>query len=147
VFEKGGFDVVIGNPPYGATFTEKEIEFYNKNFIYQGYQLDSYLLFTERIGYWLKQGGMLGYIMPNTWLSLLFANKIRNYIFNNTTILSITHYSYFVFEDATVETDTYILQYQKPENNSTFELSIVDKNNNISQRCVEQQKWINLDGG
>ena len=146
VFEKGGFDVVIGNPPYGAKFSSEEIRFYNKNYIYQSYQLDSYLLFTERINYWLKPKGILGYIMPNTWLSLLFANKIRNYVFTEITILSINHYSYFVFEDATVETDIYILQNKLPISDSVFELSIIDKNNKITKRIIEQKTWAELKG-
>jgi hypothetical protein len=103
-------------------------------------------LFTERTGFWLKNNGLLGFIMPNTWLSTLYGNKIRDYILKNTTILSINHYSYFVFEDATVETDVYILQNKKPENNSVFELSIIDKNNNIIKQIIEQQKWIALEG-
>ena len=48
--------------------------------------------------------------MPNTWLSTLFSNKIREFVFSEFCVLEINHYSYFVFSDATVETDTYILK-------------------------------------
>ena len=42
------FDIVIGNPPYGATFSADKKAYFLKNFKHQDYQLDSYLLFTER---------------------------------------------------------------------------------------------------
>mgnify|MGYP001495035245 CR=1 FL=1 len=146
IFEKGGFDVVIGNPPYGAFFNSVEIQYFNGKYFHQNYQLDSYLLFTEKIHFWVKNHGFLGYIMPNTWLSLLFGEKIRTYVFEQLTIKKIVHYDYFVFQDATVETDIYIFQNTKPLDDSFFEIDISGKEGIQTTRKIEQKDWIELKG-
>jgi len=110
VFEKGGFDVVIGNPPYGAKFSHQDIEYYLKTYKYQSYQLDSYLIFTEKTDSLVKTNGYVGFIMPNTWLSTVFSTKFRRFVFQTFAVKELQHYSYFVFPDATVETDVYILK-------------------------------------
>ena len=143
---KGGFDVVIGNPPYGAKFSKLEIDFYNNRFEHQSYQLDSYLLFTEQAKLWTKNKGYIGYIMPNTWLSSVFGSNIRKFVFNKFTIIDLVHYSYFVFQDATVETDTYIFKYENPNQNSSFELSNIAKDKSEVKRTVLQNDWSSLNG-
>ncbi len=45
VFAQGGFDVVIGNPPYGAELTQHDQEYIRKNYSVAEYQLDTYPLF------------------------------------------------------------------------------------------------------
>jgi type I restriction-modification system DNA methylase subunit len=144
--KKGGFDVVIGNPPYGAKFSNEEIIYYNKVFSHQSYQLDSYLLFTENAKDWLKNGGMLGYIMPNTWLSSLFGTSIRKFVFSSFRLVKLVHYNYFVFYDATVETDTYIFKNVSINSGSSFELSIVEKNGEKKDLSISQKDWKELDG-
>jgi methylase of polypeptide subunit release factors len=52
VFEAGGFDVVIGNPPYifarDKGFTEPEKTYFSNHFAHQNYQLNTYSIFTEK---------------------------------------------------------------------------------------------------
>ena len=48
VFTNDGFDIVIGNPPYGASFTAPETNYLLKKYKLQDYQLDSYFLFIEK---------------------------------------------------------------------------------------------------
>ncbi len=144
IFKNGGFDVVIGNPPYGAVFTKKEIEYYNKNYPNQSYQLDSYLLFTEKTRDFIASNGFIGYIMPNTWLSTLLTDKIRKFVFNTYSVIEINHYSYFVFDDATVETDIYILRREN-ENNKDIVIKIIDAVNTITKK-INQEEWIKKDG-
>jgi len=146
IFENGGFDCVIGNPPYGAKFSKIETKYFNEVFEHQNYQIDSYLLFTENIKKWLKLNGIAGYIMPNTWLSSLFGSKIRTFVFNEFVVQKLVHYNYFVFEDATVETDTYILKNSKPLKKSDIEFVIVDKNKSEQTKSISQIDWISLNG-
>ena len=145
VFANGGFDVVIGNPPYGAKFTTEEKEFYNNKYRFQSYQIDSYLIFTEKLKELLTEGGYASYIMPNTWLSTLFSDKIRDFVFNEFTLVEISHYSYFVFEEATVETDTYIFKNIKPQNNQ-INIFFYDKNGDTSSKKISQNELIYLKG-
>jgi type I restriction-modification system DNA methylase subunit len=144
VFANGGFDVVIGNPPYGAGFSKAEKKYLNAKFKNQSYQLESYLIFVEKTLDLIKDGSFVGYIMPNTWLSTLMTDKIRNFTFNSFQLKSLVHYDYFVFDDATVETDTYILKFPYKTNN----IIPVTLQGKISKKEVqfEQDNWIELKG-
>lgn len=144
VFEKGGFDVVIGNPPYGAGFSKAETNLLNKKYLHQSYQLDSYLLFTEKTIDLIKKKGYIGFIMPNTWLSTLMTDKFRQFVFSTFKIETFVHYDYFVFEDATVETDTYILKYPFEKGN-IIPITVQSKNSYIEKE-FSQEDWVKLNG-
>jgi len=106
---EGGFDVVIGNPPYGANFSPEEKTLYIEIFKHQNYQLDSYLLFIEKSFELLSQRRYLSLIIPNTWLSNLKLKNIRKFVFGDNTVLEISHYASKVF-DAVVDTEVVIAQ-------------------------------------
>ncbi|MDZ4758988.1 MAG: N-6 DNA methylase, partial [Bacteroidota bacterium] len=82
--DQGGFDVVIGNPPWGAEFTEDTAWYIRTNYIsaYDG-SFDSYSAFTERALSILRQGGVLGFITPDTFLRKDDFYSFRKYIFLN----------------------------------------------------------------
>lgn len=82
VFERGGFDVVIGNPPYvqlqsmGAmsdVYAQCGFETYNKS-------ADLYCLFTERGYNLLKPGGLQSFIMPNKWMLVSYGKELRRFM-------------------------------------------------------------------
>jgi len=144
ILGNGGFDVVIGNPPYGAGFTKPEIKYLNVRYKHQSYQLDSYLIFTEKTIELIKESGLVGYIMPNTWLSTLMTDTFRSFVFSTFKIEELVHYDYFVFDDATVETDTYILRYPfEKENNITVTLQ---SKKSETVREFQQDDWVKLNG-
>ena len=104
VFKDGGFDAIIGNPPYGAFFTEGEIEYLkNKysNFVLRG---ESYLVFVEKAICLTKFGGKFGYIIPDTYLNLGFTQSLRTFLLQNTKINEIISLPSNVFSGATVDT-------------------------------------------
>jgi type I restriction-modification system DNA methylase subunit len=68
VFKSGGFDAVIGNPPYSYMIHENELEYFAAKYKHQDYQKDLYLLFLERYSDLTKENGLLGIIVSNTWL-------------------------------------------------------------------------------
>jgi len=85
VVERGGFDVIIGNPPYGAELSKTQQEYFNN--IYDVGSTDTAILFIKRSLELLKDGGKLGFIVPK---ALCFASnwrKIREYIWDNTEII------------------------------------------------------------
>lgn len=145
VFANGGFDVVIGNPPYGASFNKLETSYLLKTYQNQSYQLDSYLIFTEILKHITKKNGFASFIMPNTWLSTLLSEKIRKFIFSNFCLNEIRHYNYFVFDDATVETDIYILRISNPKEN-IIQISLIDKNNSQVCKYIPQLSIIEKEG-
>lgn len=117
IFDFGGFDVVIGNPPYvfarGGNFSEDEKKYYYSKYKLNNYQINTYLLFIE-LGYkLLKKGGKFGYIIPNTWLTINSFSSAREFLIKNTGDLTILNCTNKIFEQANV--DTCILLFSKSE--------------------------------
>jgi hypothetical protein len=138
-----GFDVVIGNPPYGAKFSEAEKYSLLRLLRHQDYQLDSYLLFIERSFELLSPGGIVDFIIPNPWLTNLKLKKIRRFVFTEKSVQEIVHYSRKVF-DAVVDNEVVIIRNKPPYSNSVT-VKLVNESDS-SVRVVEQSKWAALDG-
>ena len=104
-FKQGGFDVIIGNPPYVNLANIKdaeEREYLKSEFETAKNKSDLYSFFTERAISLLNDGGVLGFIMSNSWLGTDSFSKFREYLVNNTTVYQMVKLSLGVFEDATV---------------------------------------------
>ncbi len=107
VFEKGGFDVVISNPPYvfaREKLSEKEKDFYIKSFVSSKYQINTYILFIEQSQKLIKENGFCGLIIPNAWLMVYSGEDVRKYLLDNVSIQKIVNLSGKSFSDANVET-------------------------------------------
>lgn len=119
IFENGGFDVIIGNPPYvlcqPSNTDENTLEFF-KRFEVASYKIDLFHLFFEKSINLLKQKGKLGFITPNTYLTNKYIQKLRNFILENTFIETIVNYEDTVFIDAGVDVATIILKKEKALN-------------------------------
>ena len=142
---KNGFDIVIGNPPYGAKLTANDKKIYNSIYKHQDYQLDTYLLFIEKSFQLLKPNAVNAFIIPNTWLINLKLEKFRKYIVEQNTILNIVHYHKNVFENAVVDTQVVIFRKQISENNLVNILEYVDIEN-PKVTTINQDKWKKLNG-
>ncbi|MBU0702056.1 Eco57I restriction-modification methylase domain-containing protein [bacterium] len=142
--EKGGFDVVIGNPPYGTEISAPEKQVFLRQYHHQDYQLDSYLLFMERGFDLLHTAAVLAFIIPNTWLINLKLRKIRRFLFGQQSVREIVHYSRKVFA-ATVDTEVVIISKEIPTNNRVLVRLVTNAGSSVD-RFVEQQKWALLDG-
>ncbi len=141
---KDGFDVVIGNPPYGAKFTENEKKYFKIVLKHQDYQPESFLFFTEKSFDFLKSNAVLSLIIPNTWLTNLKLVKIRKFLTSNNVIQNISHYHKSVF-DAVVDTEVVIFRKGYTSNN------IVNVYNHIDNFQVQilkhnQDSWKNKNG-
>ncbi len=137
----GGFDAIVGNPPYGATLTPAESEYLLQKFKLQEYQLDTYLLFVERALSLVVEKGLIGLIIPNTWLLNLLSPQIRKAIFEKTKIESIAHYRYPVFHQATVDTEVAIFRKQKPDVADMINITLVEKDGRTDNYPIAQQRW------
>jgi type I restriction-modification system DNA methylase subunit len=115
IMQSGGFDAVIGNPPYGAFFNDGEKKFLTAHYVCQTYQLDSYLLFLERaLTLLLRSGGYYGMIIPNPWLTNLLQTNTRRFVVENSRVLEIVHFKFPVFPKVTVDTQIVLLQNLGP---------------------------------
>ncbi len=106
ILGEGGFDLVIGNPPYieiKKIRNKTEKEFFSRLY-YSAYKLyDISILFIERAQQLLKEDGLLSFIITNKFLSTDFGENIREIILTQSKILSIIDVSYLpVFQDASI---------------------------------------------
>jgi hypothetical protein len=69
IMKSGGFDAVIGNPPYGAWFTSQEGTYFTKHYdVFSGAR-DVYACFLEKgLNMTNPKDGKLSYIVPSAWL-------------------------------------------------------------------------------
>ena len=102
VFEKGGFDIVIGNPPYGVSIKDD----YRKSVVSSWGNVPDYeiyyyfMVLAEPL---LKEYGIMSYIVPNTFLFNTFAKKFRELILRKWNVLEILDCTKFpIFESAVV---------------------------------------------
>ena len=107
IFAQGGFDVVIGNPPYvnaneiKKNSTEKEYKYLKEQYETAKGTVDLYIYFFEKGLRIIKQKGILSYITPNRFLSASYGKALREFILNNFEIISLVDYSdKKVFADA-----------------------------------------------
>jgi hypothetical protein len=111
VFEKGGFDVVIGNPPYvlcqPSNTDDKTLNFY-KSFEVASYKIDLFHLFFEKSINLIKEKGKLSFITPNTYLNNKYIKPLRSFILKNTFINEIVNYEDSVFAEAGVDVATIV---------------------------------------
>jgi len=101
VFNNGGFDVVIGNPPYGILLDRETQAFYTENFPLTSYKTNLYILFIERMLQVFSKG-VVHFIIPKSLLFNSYYEKIRNALIHKTELNEIYTITEKVFEDAEV---------------------------------------------
>lgn len=120
VFDKGGFDIVIGNPPYGVSIKDD----YRKNVVSELGQVPDYEIyyyFIELSKKLLADKGILSYIVPNTWLFNTYAKKYRENIFNSWIVDEILDCSKFkIFDSATVMNTVFRFRLTENSENSNY---------------------------
>ena len=117
VFANGGFDVIIGNPPYvrRTQLNEELKKNIEKKYNSAYKQYDLYILFNELAIIISKKFGITGFIQPNKFLSSEYGYKIKSLLKQNTKIISIYDVSLDkVFSDASVY--PYIFIFRKISN-------------------------------
>lgn len=107
IFDNGGFDVIIGNPPYVniVNITDKKYrkELQNKFATFKN-KCDLYSLFIEQCTKIVKINGEMGFIFPNSWMGTDSFSLFRKYISKNITIEKMVQLPSGVFSDAIVKT-------------------------------------------
>lgn len=110
IFKQGGFDAVIGNPPYGAFFSDAEKDYVRSQFKSYKYRFDSYIYFLEKAITLAKKLGLISFITPELWLKLENCAPLRRLISENTALLSLRICGEDVFSSAVVNTIVVVLE-------------------------------------
>ncbi|MBS4000821.1 MAG: DUF559 domain-containing protein [Desulfobulbaceae bacterium] len=131
----GGFDVVIGNPPYVTNIDNKDIsiqsDYLSLKYNLQKNQLDLYLLFTKLSFDLLSLNGTLGLIIPNSWINNLTLVNFRTSILSEHTINDLVILPMGVFEGIKVDNSIIIAKKLYVENNIIQTSELI--NNNITK--------------
>ncbi|MDR0630928.1 MAG: N-6 DNA methylase, partial [Holosporales bacterium] len=119
VFEKGGVDVVIGNPPYVPTeyIAQKDKIYLENNYKSAFGRINLYPVFYEKGLLILREWGVLGFITPYTIIKNQYYKEARKYIIENSTIMELIDFKgIVVFQDAAVDSIILLLQKEQKEN-------------------------------
>jgi hypothetical protein len=101
IMKNGGFDVVIGNPPYGILIKENEFDFFRKNFPLTQYKVNLYVLFIERM-FQIFNKGIFHFIIPKSLLFNTYFTDLRKHILTNSFVHEVLTIEDKVFSDAEV---------------------------------------------
>lgn len=105
ILSSGGFDAVIGNPPYGADYTEADKKYFQSNYVYKKGKPETYIYFLEKGISALSRGGTLGYITPNAWLTNYYGVQLRHFVFSQGRLEHLVDLEPTrVFQQAVVDT-------------------------------------------
>ncbi|MCH9053188.1 MAG: N-6 DNA methylase [Proteobacteria bacterium] len=124
IIKNGGFDAVIGNPPYIRVRLLKDLQpkaltYYLDKYRCATHVWDIYLLFYERGLTLLKNGGRIAFIIPIQTLHQPNCESLRRLLLENTAICFISDLSQIrVFRDAIVK--TCIIVSKKGKNNKNY---------------------------
>jgi type I restriction-modification system DNA methylase subunit len=155
IFSSGGFDAVIGNPPWitlrGKEFmgvSNSELNYYlNKYTNSAEYKVNSFALFIEKGIDLLKKGGIFGNIVPSTLLSNQYLAKIRKYILEQSKFQVLAELGKNIFENAIADVCIILLLKENSSKNKVQVLSNVKnlpegdyKIQNINQKLYRDNK-------
>ncbi len=121
VFDNGGFDIIIGNPPYIQLqkMTAEADVLLQAGYITFARTGDIYCLFYEQGINLLKRNGTLCYITSNTWMRTKFGELLRKYFAHQTNPVKLLNFEDTkIFQTATVETNIILIK------NGTFKNSL-----------------------
>ena len=113
VMKSGGFDVVLGNPPYGASLTKEQAVYLSKAFTATTKDLDTYGLFMEQATAKTKPLGLVSMIVPTGWYSGPKFSKLRRFIATQTDPKAFINLPYDIFRDAWVDTTIFVTRKRK----------------------------------
>ncbi|WP_243400378.1 Eco57I restriction-modification methylase domain-containing protein [Flavobacterium alvei] len=132
IFDKGGFDVIIGNPPYVRQELFKEIKPYlEKNYKCYNSVADLYTYFIEKGINLINKDGLFSFILPNKFLKASYGKEIRKIIKEESNIELLFDFDdYPVFDDAITYPIIYVLNKKKNFDKDYFIYSEISKKDN-----------------
>ncbi|MDD3803181.1 MAG: N-6 DNA methylase [bacterium] len=131
IFSHGGFDVVIGNPPYIKEYTNKDAFIFKKGKLGKYYQgkMDIWYAFACLSIDLLRDDSYHSFIATNNWITSFGALKLREKILNESQLISFIDFSgYMVFDNASIQTMIYVCKKEKTKSHDINYMKILDSN-------------------
>jgi len=114
----GGFDVIVGNPPYIRiqTLPKSDVTWYGDHYQAASGNYDIYVLFVERALQLLRPGGVFGMILPNKFFQVDYGRELRKLLSQQKAVSRVVDFEHAqVFEDATTYTCLLFLRKEPSE--------------------------------
>ncbi len=141
---EGGFDVVIGNPPYVRIqiLPREQVEYFNNKYISATGNYDIYVLFVEKALELLRENGIHGFILPHKFFQASYGQGLRKLISEKKALKEIVNFrDNQIFEGASTYT---CLQFLSKNKARTFKYADIIKLSNPSEQLgiiVESDKF------
>lgn len=140
----GGFDVIIGNPPYIKyhNIPNNQRDYFKEAYETPKYKFDIYIVFIEKCIDLLAEGGRFSFIVPGTYMNANYGNQLREKILEECTIEHIVDFSQVkVFEDASVPNPSiFVLRKGRDDNAEvTIHTDIDSPHDFVTQNYNEYQ--------
>ena len=123
ITKSGGFDAVIGNPPYGIPFLAVEENYLADHFPETQKFPDSYCLFMVHALRLLRDDGFLSFIVPNTFCDLENCDAFREWMLRDYTLQDIWQ-SGWAFKSAIVDTLVFRILNRKPRKSDRLQITV-----------------------
>jgi type I restriction-modification system DNA methylase subunit len=106
IMSRGGFDAIVGNPPYIRIqgFPRDQIQYLVRHYPSATGNCDIYVSFAERGLALLKDGGRMGYILPNKFFRTDYGRGLRTLISSEQAVTAIVDFKAEQVFDATTYT-------------------------------------------
>ena len=152
---KEGFDIVIGNPPYGAKYDDNFKRYYKETYVtaksikgVQKASLDTYTLFIE-LGYnLLRRNGSFAYIVPISLTSSDSLTGVHRILMGNCDTIHISSYAVRpkpVFENAVVNTSIILLQKTETPCRYLYSTKMYRRGNDFNlQKLIDNLQFIDV---
>ncbi|MBU2594983.1 MAG: N-6 DNA methylase [Candidatus Edwardsbacteria bacterium] len=146
VYKQGGFDAVIGNPPYGAKFDSSEKQYLFNNYTTLKGQPESYEYFIARMLNLLAKDGYGSYITPTNFIESERAEGLRNALLNDSHILVLSNFRYNVWKDNAAETLVIVIQKacKKGKTLIVHPENIHEFISNTNFQAIKQDEWLKI---
>lgn len=120
IMKQGGFDIVIGNPPYGADLTSKELDYLDTNYLTNSKKnYDTYPLFMERANSLLLKNGYFSFIIPDTFMRKSDFMPFRDFLLSRFQVKKIFEVGH-VFDDAKATENAIFIGLKRDKNNQDY---------------------------
>ncbi len=141
VFENGGFDVIVTNPPYvrQELLSENEKNYFETHYRVYERSADYYVYFYERAFDILKEDGYFGLICSNKFTKAKYGKKLRKLILENTLDYYIDYEGVSIFRDVALVPSVMVMQKKAPSANSEI---FVNKEYYLPQSKYDDDIWI-----
>lgn len=142
IFKRGGFDAVIGNPPYvfgrdwkALGIPDSVKAYLGLNYKSSPYQLDMFSIFMQQAATLCRVNGHVGQIVPNVWLTNTYSQVTRAFFFEHAYDAELVIPPRNVFEKIVV--DTVVYSFRKSSDRSgTFRVGTIDAQGSVVETAV-----------